>query len=101
MVAAFTMNYVEEAIGIVAAAKAAAMPVAISFTLETDGHLPSGERSTQAIRRTDEETGRLCGLLHDQLRASDAFRHVLEHGGPGCSVSAGYAPMHPGAVTPN
>ena len=37
MVAAFTMNYVEEAIGIVSAAKEAAMPVAISFTLETDG----------------------------------------------------------------
>jgi homocysteine S-methyltransferase len=56
MAAAFTMNYVEEAIGIVAAAKAAEMPVAISFTLETDGRLPSGETLEHAITRTDAET---------------------------------------------
>jgi homocysteine S-methyltransferase len=37
MVAAFTLNYVEEAIGIAAAARACMMPVAISFTLETGG----------------------------------------------------------------
>jgi S-methylmethionine-dependent homocysteine/selenocysteine methylase len=37
MVAAFTMNHGEEAIGIAAAAEANALPVAISFTLETDG----------------------------------------------------------------
>jgi S-methylmethionine-dependent homocysteine/selenocysteine methylase len=42
MVAVFTMNYVEEAIGVARAAKAAAMPVAVSFTVETDGRLPSG-----------------------------------------------------------
>ena len=41
MVAAFTMNYVEEAVGIAQAARAAAMPLAVSFTLETDGRLPS------------------------------------------------------------
>lgn len=57
MVAAFTMNYVEEAIGIVHAAKAAAMPVVISFTLETDGTLPSGTTLAEAIARTDDETG--------------------------------------------
>jgi homocysteine S-methyltransferase len=56
MVAAFTINYVEEAIGITHAAKACAMPVAISFTLETDGRLPSGETLEQAIMRTDNET---------------------------------------------
>jgi len=57
MVAAFTMNYVEEAIGIVHAARAAAMPVVISFTLETDGRLPSGTALGEAIARTDDETG--------------------------------------------
>lgn len=57
MVAAFTMNYVEEAAGIVRAAEAAGMPVAISFTLETDGRLPSGDSLEQAITRTDTETG--------------------------------------------
>jgi homocysteine S-methyltransferase len=57
MVAAFTMNYVEEAIGIVRAARAAAMPVAISFTLETDGRLPSGDPLEDAVTRTDAATG--------------------------------------------
>jgi homocysteine S-methyltransferase len=57
MVTAFTLNYVEEAIGIVTAAQASAMPVAISFTLETDGRLPSGDTLEQAITRTDAETG--------------------------------------------
>jgi S-methylmethionine-dependent homocysteine/selenocysteine methylase len=58
MVAAFTMTYVEEAIGIVQAARSCAMPVAISFTLETDARLPSGATLREAIERTDDETGR-------------------------------------------
>jgi len=57
MVAAFTMTYPEEAIGIVQAARSARMPVAISFTTETDGRLPSGESLGEAITRTDEVTG--------------------------------------------
>ena len=36
------MNYAEEAIGI-AAPRGAGMPVAISFTVETDGRLPTGQ----------------------------------------------------------
>src|SRR5690606_38996645 len=42
MVAAFTMTNISEALGIVVAAQKHDMPVAISFTLETDGRLPSG-----------------------------------------------------------
>jgi len=56
MVAAFTMNYPEEAIGIAQAAREAAMPVAISFTTETNGHLPSGIPLADAIAWTDDET---------------------------------------------
>ena len=56
MVAAYTLNYIEEGIGIVQAARAAAMPVSVSFTLETDGRLPSGETLEEAITRTDAET---------------------------------------------
>jgi homocysteine S-methyltransferase len=33
------------------------MPVALSFTLETDGRLPSGDALSEAILRTDAETG--------------------------------------------
>ena len=57
MVAAFTMNYPEEAIGITLAARAATMPVAISFTTETDGRLPSGDSLDEAIARTEEASG--------------------------------------------
>ena len=57
MVSAFTINYVEEAIGIVRAAKAAGIPSVISFTLETDGKLPSGQSLRDAIEQCDRETG--------------------------------------------
>ena len=73
-VSAFTMNYVEEAIGIARAARRAEMPVVISFTVETDGRLPTGQTLKEAIVEVDAETGAAPGLLHDQLRASDALR---------------------------
>lgn len=87
MVAAFTMNYVEEAIGIVLAARDAGMPVAISFTLETDGRLPSGDTLAAAIERTDAETGGyaayyMINCAHpahfaDELRQSGAWRERI------------------------
>jgi S-methylmethionine-dependent homocysteine/selenocysteine methylase len=57
MVAALTLTYVDEAIGIARAAQAEGLPVAISFTVETDGALPSGEPLSQAIEETDAATG--------------------------------------------
>jgi S-methylmethionine-dependent homocysteine/selenocysteine methylase len=57
MVTAVTMNYAEEAIGAANAARAAGIPVVISFTVETDGRLASGETLQSAIERTDRETG--------------------------------------------
>ena len=57
MVAALTMTYVEEAIGITRAAEEAGIPAAISFTLETDGNLPSGQPLSEAIGETDATTG--------------------------------------------
>lgn len=56
MLGAFTMNYVEEAVGIALAARAARMPLALSFTLETDGKLPSGQTLVEAIERVDAES---------------------------------------------
>lgn len=53
MVAVFTMNYVEEATGVALAARAAGMPLALSFTLETDGRLPSGQSLQQAISEVE------------------------------------------------
>lgn len=56
MVTALTVNYAEEAIGMVRAAKAVGMPIVISFTLETDGRLPSGQTLKDAIQQVDAAT---------------------------------------------
>jgi homocysteine S-methyltransferase len=56
LVSAMTLNYVEEAIGIVRAARRAGMPVAVSFTVETDGKLPTGQALREAIERVELET---------------------------------------------
>jgi S-methylmethionine-dependent homocysteine/selenocysteine methylase len=55
-VSALTMTYPQEAIGIIRAAREAEIPVAISFTVETDGRLPNGQDLGAAIAQTKEET---------------------------------------------
>ncbi|MFI5735838.1 homocysteine S-methyltransferase family protein [Kribbella sp. NPDC051587] len=57
VVTAYTMTGTGEAIGIVRAARASGVPVAISFTLETDGRLPSGESLKDAVTTVDEAGG--------------------------------------------
>ncbi|MGE0640586.1 MAG: homocysteine S-methyltransferase family protein [Thermoanaerobaculia bacterium] len=80
MVTAITMNYVEEAIGIARAARRAGMPVAISFTLETDGRLPSGQTLAAAIRQVDAETG--AGPAYYMINCAHPthFAGILEEG---------------------
>ena len=56
MVTCFTINYINEALGIALAAKEYRMPVVIGFTLETDGKLPSGESLQEAIETIDDAT---------------------------------------------
>src|SRR5690606_7708732 len=56
MVSAVTMNYVDEAIGITRAALGAGIPVVVSFTVETDGRLPSGQPLGEAIEQVDAVT---------------------------------------------
>ena len=56
-VSAFTMTNVNEALGVALAAKKAGVPSVISFTLETDGRLPTGETLGAAIEAVDRESG--------------------------------------------
>jgi S-methylmethionine-dependent homocysteine/selenocysteine methylase len=56
LVTAYTLNNTNEAIGVTRAAREAGLPVAISFTLETDGRLPTGEALRDAIRFVDHAT---------------------------------------------
>lgn len=53
MISAITMNYVEEAIGIARAAENVHRPVVISFTVETNGLLPTGMSLREAIGLVD------------------------------------------------
>jgi S-methylmethionine-dependent homocysteine/selenocysteine methylase len=57
MVTAITMTNPGEAIGVTRAARAAGLPVAISFTLETDGRLPTDQGLKEAIEEVDGATG--------------------------------------------
>lgn len=57
LVSAFTMTATNEAIGIARAAVEARVPVVISFTVETDGKLPTGQSLKEAIETVDGATG--------------------------------------------
>ena len=56
-----------EAVGVVRAARARGLPVVISFTVETDGRLPTGERLGEAVRGRRRGNRGRSRLLHDQL----------------------------------
>ena len=55
---AMTMTTADEAKGVLAAASAAGLPAVISFTVETDGHLPSGQTLREAIEDIDKHSTR-------------------------------------------
>lgn len=78
LVSAITMNYAEEAIGIARAA--AGLPVVVSFTVETDGRLASGESLQSAIERTEDATG--SGPAYYMINCAHPahFEHVLADG---------------------
>jgi homocysteine S-methyltransferase len=52
-----TMTHIDEAVGAALAAEAAGIPVTVSFTVETDGALPSGQTLQEAIEAVDAATG--------------------------------------------
>ena len=81
MISAFTINYVDEAIGIVRAAKAAQIPAVISFTLETDGKLPSGQSLKDAIEQCDRETGSGAAYYMINCAHPTHFEAELRKGG--------------------
>lgn len=56
LVTAITMTNINEAIGITRAARTAGLPVAVSFTVETDGCLPTGDSLKEAIEMVDALT---------------------------------------------
>ncbi|KAG5179319.1 putative homocysteine S-methyltransferase [Tribonema minus] len=53
LITVYTMTYAEEAAGLALAAAEVNMPIVISFTVETDGKLPSGATLREAIEAVD------------------------------------------------
>jgi S-methylmethionine-dependent homocysteine/selenocysteine methylase len=82
MVEAQTLNYPEEAIGIAHAALAAGMPVAISFTVETDGRLPSGETLQDAVSQVDRATENAPAYYMINCAHPTHFADALAGGAP-------------------
>jgi S-methylmethionine-dependent homocysteine/selenocysteine methylase len=80
MVTAATMTNTPEAVGIVRAAKAVGMPVAISFTVETDGRLPTGETLGEAIEAVDAATGAYAAYFMINCAHPTHFEDALADG---------------------
>ncbi|MCS0501841.1 homocysteine S-methyltransferase family protein [Ancylobacter mangrovi] len=81
MVSAYTLNYVEEAIGVALAAREAGLPSAISFTLETDGRLPSGQALAEAIEQVDDATDAAPVYFMINCAHPTHFDHIVAGGG--------------------
>jgi S-methylmethionine-dependent homocysteine/selenocysteine methylase len=81
MVSAYTLPYSAEAVGIVRAAEAAGIPVTISFTVETDGRLPSGQPLAEAIEAVDEQTAGACRYFMVNCAHPTHFAAAVEAGG--------------------
>ena len=77
LVSALTINYNEEAIGIVRAAKNNNIPVVISYTVETDGKLPSGQSLEDAINSLDELTDNYVSYYMINCAHPDHFANIL------------------------
>lgn len=82
MVTAFTLNYVNEGIGVALAAKQAGMPAVISFTVETDGRLPTGETIKEAITAVDAASGAAPVYYMINCAHPTHFRDALKAGEP-------------------
>ncbi|MBD2460283.1 homocysteine S-methyltransferase family protein [Oscillatoria sp. FACHB-1407] len=82
LVTAMTINYVQEAIGIVRATQATEMPVVISFTLETDGHLPTGQSLKEAILQVDAATDQAPAYYMINCAHPTHFAATLSGGEP-------------------
>jgi homocysteine S-methyltransferase len=81
-VVGLTITYVEEAIGIVRAAKAVGLPAVVSFTVETDGRLPSGQPLEEAIEQVDTETDGVTAYFMINCAHPTHFLPVLDGPGP-------------------
>jgi homocysteine S-methyltransferase len=82
LVTASTMNYAEEAIGFARAAQNAGMPAVISFTVETDGNLPTGQPLREAIQQVDSATSSYPSYYMLNCAHPSHFEHIFAEAAP-------------------
>jgi len=80
-ITAMTLNYVDEAVGVARAAKAAGLPAVISFTVETDGCLLNGESLREAIEETDAAAEGVVEYFMINCAHPAHFAEVVGEGG--------------------
>lgn len=80
-IAALTMTNIPEATGVALAAKSLDVPVVISFTVETDGLLPTGDTLQDAIAAVDDATGSYPAYYMVNCAHPDHFAGALREGG--------------------
>lgn len=78
MITGLTFTQADEAVGLVRAALDAFIPVAISFTVETDGRLPTGQSLADAIDHVDRATGQAAAYFMVNCAHPDHFADVLD-----------------------
>lgn len=82
MVSAVTFPHAEEAIGVVRAAREVGLPVVVSFTVETNGKLPSGQTLQEAIDTVDSATDSAAAYFMVNCAHWDHFAHLLTDSAP-------------------
>jgi S-methylmethionine-dependent homocysteine/selenocysteine methylase len=78
MVSALTITNTPEAIGIADAAADANIPCVISFTLETDGCLPTGQLLADAIAEVDADDKRKPAYFMINCAHPDHFQNIVD-----------------------
>lgn len=78
IISGYTLAYPAEVIGIVRAARRFVLPVVISFTVETDGKLPTGSSLEEAILQVDAATDGYAAYFMINCAHPDHFYAVLE-----------------------
>jgi len=78
MVTATTFTQSDEAIGVVQAARSADLPIVISFTVENDGRLPTGQPLDEAINAVDDATNAATAYFMVNCAHPDHFFDVLD-----------------------
>jgi homocysteine S-methyltransferase len=81
LVSALTLPYADEAVGVARAARDTGIPSVISFTVETDGRLPSGQSLREAIEEVDDRTNGSVAYFMINCAHPTHFAHVFDEDG--------------------